>query len=79
MDIPRRLPVLVQAIEILMEANACDADSAMSSLRDRAQCNQLSIDEVAATVVAIAAVAGKDAATGGEADAGAPPDEETLR
>ena len=47
--------VLVQAIEILMDANACDADTAMSSLRDRAQSNHLSIDEVAATVVSIAA------------------------
>ena len=55
MDIPRRLPVLVRAIEILMDANACDADTAMKSLRDRAQSNQLSIDEVASTVVAIAA------------------------
>lgn len=62
MDISPRLPVVVAALAILMQENACDAEVAMQNLRDRALSNHLSIDEVAATIVAISAA--KDGASG---------------
>ena len=49
------LVLIPDAITVLMHENACGAAEAAKTLRDQASKNRLSIAEVAATIVTIAA------------------------